>query len=185
MSDFGERLKFFRLNILKMKRKEFCEKYSIPVISVQGWENNGIKISKRQIEKLESKFNEDGVEFDPNWLFLGEGQPWDVLKSKVAPNKDNSSYSNCEEIDYRVETYFYEPLFKKNSNLTLERVNLKDINCPSFIALKDTLGNMHLGILTLTLNKKYIMEAFQGNFYRLVPDDKDTVFLIKNISLYE
>jgi hypothetical protein len=39
--------------------------------------------------------------------------------------------------------------------------------------------------ITLTFNKKYIMEAYQGNFYRLVPDDQDTVFLIKNISLYE
>ena len=168
-----------------MNRKDFCEKYSLPVITVQGWENNGVKISRTQIEKLKSRLEEDGIEFDSNWLFLGEGQPWDIFKSKAETINDKSLHTVGEEILFKIDTYFYEPLFKKNATLTLAVININDINCPSFIALKDTLGNMHFGILTLTINKRYVMEAFQGNFYKLVPEELDTIFLIKNISLYE
>jgi len=180
--EFGERLKFFRVNILKLNRKEFCEKYRIPIISVQSWENNGVRISKKQIENLETKLKEDEIVFDKDWLFWGKGEAWDILKNN---NTKFHTEPNGREFLYKVESYFYEPLLKKNAVLTLDPINLKDINCPSLIALEDTLQNMHFGVISTTFNKGYVMEAFQGTFYKLIIDGSERLFLIKKMSLYD
>lgn len=174
MSNFGERLKFFRQHILKMSRKEFCEKYEIPSISVQSWENSGVRISRNQKEKLEKKLCEEIKDFDLNWLFLGDGTPWDILKKNTSSPSDSI---------YKIDNFFYEPLLKKNTILKINptSLNLQEIECPHFILLKNPSGHVHFGILTLTMDKKYIMEAFQGNFYRIIPSDSDQVYVVHQI----
>lgn len=179
VTHFGERLKFFRLNVLKMKRKEFCEKFRLPIISVQGWENNGVKISKRQIDKLKKILQDDHVDVDHNWLFNGEGEPWEVLKKN-----NQTDHSSPAEFLYTIESYFFEPLIKKNSTLTLQSILLKDINCPAFVAMKDSSSNMHFGIISITMDKGYLLECFQGSFYKIIVTESDTLFLIKHASLY-
>lgn len=185
MTEFGERLKFFRMNILKIKRKDFCEKYSIPLSSVQSWENYDVEISKRQMDNLVHKLKEDGINFNEGWLFEGKGGPWDALKDANVP--ENSLAQNLSETDhiYKVDSYSYEPLIKKNAVLTLDPINLREINCPAFAALQDSLRNMHFGMLNLTINKGYVMEAYQGHFYKIIVNDEYRVFLIKSISFYD
>ncbi len=187
MPNFGERLKFFRQHILKITRKEFCEKYDIPAISVQSWENNGVKISKTQKEKLEKKLREDNINFDLNWLFLGDGSPWDIFKKNDELNqKTGDEISSCDSF-FKIDNFFYEPLLKRDTLIKLEPNPIKreDIDCPKFILLKDSSGHMHFGILTLTMDKKHVMEAFQGTFYKLVPDESDSIYVINQILLKE
>ena len=105
-----------------------------------------------------------------------------ILKSN---NTKFHTEPNGREFLYKVESYFYEPLLKKNAVLTLDPINLKDINCPSLIALEDTLQNMHFGVISTTFNKGYVMEAFQGTFYKLIIDGSERLFLIKKMSLYD
>ena len=187
MPNFGERLKFYRQHILKKTRKEFCEKYDIPAISVQSWENNGVKISKTQKEKLEKKLSEDNINFDLNWLFLGGESPWEIFNKK-----DESILKNGDEISsvdsiLKIDNFFYEPLLKRDTLIKYDPspTKLEDIDCPKFILLKDSSGIMHFGILTLTMDKKHLMEAFQGHFYKLVPDTSDSIYVVNQILLKE
>ena len=181
-SEFGERLKFFRKNILKMKRSEFCEHYVFPVITVQSWENNTSKISKRNIQILEQKLRDAGIAFDAQWLFTGAGQPWDLLKKEhEGAHTHNNTHAN--EWIYHVNSFCYEPLIKKDAKLTLEPIALHNINCPSFVALKDAQQMMHFGIILLTHNKQHVLQAYQGTFYTIVLHENDALFLIKKAEL--
>lgn len=177
MTNFGERLKFFRQHVLKMTRKEFCQKYGITAISMQSWENNGVKISKTQLEKLKDKLKETHIDFDLSWIFDGDESPLDILKKDPISNKDTV---------YKVNNIFFEPLLNKNSIIRIESAEkIEGISCPKFILLKDKDGHMHFGILMMTANKQYIMEAFQGNFYKLTPQESDSIYIIKQITLEE
>jgi hypothetical protein len=183
MSSFGERLKYFRKNILKLKRTEFCERYSLPVVTVQTWENNGIQISRLQVENLERKLKNDNSPVNFDWLFKGEGEIWDHYNNTVNHSTEKNKVS-CDLL-YKIETYFYEPLLKKNAEVSLVKINLKDIDCPAFGALRDGQHHMHFGIINLTFNKLYVMEAYQGNFYKIVLSEDDDIYLIKNVSLFD
>jgi hypothetical protein len=177
---FGERLKFFRINILKMKRKDFCERFGFPLITVQSWEDNRINISRRNIEKLEEKLSGENIAFNAEWLFLGQGEHWTILKENA--NADIERPQGSAGIrSYQINSFSFEPLWKKNTELTLEPVLLTDINCPSFVALEDAQHRMHFGIIHLTQNQQHILEAYQGTFYKRVVEDTDQLFLLQRI----
>jgi hypothetical protein len=184
-TSFGERLKFFRINVLKMKRKQFCDTYDLPIITVQSWENSGIKISQTSANKLEEKLRKNGVALNAAWLFEGIGNYWDIFNDEATLKNDATDDNADKTIVYRIDSFFYEPLLKKDAELVLDPVTLKNINCPAFIALRDSSQNMHFGILMVTLNKEYVMEAYQGSFNKITVHDTDEIFLIKKISLYE
>lgn len=185
MNNFGERLKFFRIHILKMKRNDFCEAFKLPIVSVQGWENNGINASKKNMDRIKQIFIDKGVSFDEKWLFGGEGNPLELLKNSHKNGDSDIRMTDPEEFIYRINSYTYEPLLKKNSSLLLFPVDVKDLDCPSFVGLKDALGTMHFGILSLTLTKDYILEAYsQRSFYKLIVKEDNHVFLIKKAALY-
>jgi hypothetical protein len=182
MHSFGERLKYFRVNILKMKRKAFCDKYDFPVMTIQSWENNGITISKRSMEVLKMKLFADLKDVNIEWIFTGEGDIW---QTKNSESKNNVHILNSENstFTYLIDSFFYEPLLKKNTELTLQPITLRDVNVPSFIAFSDSKNEMHFGIVILTFNKTHILEAYQGQFYKISLHNDDKIFLIKKVVL--
>ena len=176
-SSFGERLKYFRKDLLKMKQKTFCETYGFPVITVKSWENNGIHISKRNAEKLNTRLRESGVIFDSDWLFNGIGLPSTTICTS------QSDHETQQLMTYRIDSFCYEPLWKKNTELVLEPVRLNDINAPSLGAIRDQYQAMHFGILNQTWNKTFYLNAYQGSYYHIALDDQVEVFLIKSVTM--
>ena len=126
---------------------------------------------------LTEKLKSQGVQFNENWLFHGEGQPWNGLTPL-----DAKDVQDPIDFVYTIKSYAYEPLLRKNTEMTLQKAVLTDINCPAMVAIKEASGDMHFGLLSLTTNKHYVLEAFQGHFYKILVTQLHDVFLINNMT---
>lgn len=184
MSSFGERLKYFRKDILKMKQKTFCEKYDFSPSTIKSWENNGIKLSKRNAEKLEHRLRESGVVFDSKWLFLGISNTNSIHQNGSTNNTHTHPDTLMGTVIYRIDSFCYEPLWKKNTELLLEPANLTDINCPSLGVAWDPQQNIHIGTIKQAWDKNFIMEAYLGSYYTIVLNQNYAVFLIKKLTIH-
>ena len=183
MSSFGERLKYFRKDILKMKQKTFCEKYDFSPSTIKSWENNGIKLSKRNAEKLEQRLRESGVIFDSKWLFLGISNSYTTHHNDSTNKLHTHPDTHIGTVIYRIDSFCYEPLWKKNTEFLLEPVNLTDINFPSLGIARDQQQNMHIGTIKQAWDKNIIMEAYLGSYYTIVLSELYDVFLIKKLTI--
>jgi hypothetical protein len=184
MSSFGERLKYFRKDILKMKQKTFCEKYDFSPSTIKSWENNGIKLSKRNAERLEHRLRESGVVFDSNWLFLGISNTNSIHQNGSTNNTRTHPDKLMGTVIYRIDSFCYEPLWKKNTELLLEPASLTDINCPSLGVAWDQQQNIHIGTIKQAWDKNFIMEAYLGSYYTIVLNQNYDVFLIKKLTIH-
>jgi hypothetical protein len=182
MQNFGERLKYFRKSILRMTRAEFCEKFEITNMSVRGWECLGVNISKRQQEKLATNLKSKKAPVNLVWLLTGIGDPYFI---ETIPAKSDEKTLLDDEI-FNIDNFFYEPLLKKGSIIICKKTPIKptEVSCPQLVLAMDCSDHLHFGILSLTADKKYTIEAFQGTFYRLVPDETYSIYIIKEIKIH-
>lgn len=181
--EFGERLKFFRENILKMRRAAFCEKFGVKPMTLKSWEILGARISKRNITDLEDSFRQLGVLCDYDWLFLG------IEKNNITDHKTRTSVKNehrfesvnATDLVYHITSFCYEPIWKKNTKFWLESIDLMDLNSPSFAIARDQHEIMHIGITMLSSNNVHILNAYKGSFYKIVLNETYDIFLIKKL----
>ena len=181
--EFGERLRFFRKNILKMRRAAFCEKFGVKPMTLKSWEILGARISKRNITYLEDSFRQLGVLCDYDWLFLG------IEKNNITDHKTRTSVKNehrfesvsSTDLVYHITSFCYEPIWKKNAKFWLESIDLTDLNSPSFAMARDQHEIMHIGITMLSSNNAHILNAYKGSFYKIVLNETYDIFLIKKL----
>jgi hypothetical protein len=178
---FGDRLKFYRGNVLKITRKDFGQKYGFSSRALQVWEDNEFSPNRSSIEKLRNAFKSEDIAYNEEWLFEGIGDPFTIAIPKEKEDKTSLLESDYIEISHVINSFTYEPLLRKNTKLVLEPAKCHDINCPAFVAFKEN-NTFHFGILMHTRNKEYILKSYDGTFYELLIKEGDILFLIKKIN---
>ncbi len=183
--EFGERLKYFRVNVLKMRRAPFCDKFGVRPMTLKAWENAGSRISKRNITELEHLFRQLGVICDYDWLFGGIEKNSTTQYETLTAVKNKPTFESVSSSDlvYHVTSFCYEPIWKKNTKFWLEPVQLDDLNSPSFAIARDQHEIMHIGVTMLSSNNVHILNAYKGSFYKIVLNDSYDLFLIKKLNV--
>jgi transcriptional regulator with XRE-family HTH domain len=185
MTSFGKKLLTFRKHNLKLTRKQFSETFNISSVTLRSWENGNIRISERNSIRLEKKLIELGVpQSDLHWLFR-EDEP---SATNEVIQKDQSSSTQSEEVttsltNFTINSYSYEPIFPKNTIISLKKMSLEDIKCPCLGAIKDKEQNLHFGLISETINGKFCMHAYQEKPYTVYIDNLYEVFTISRIKM--
>jgi hypothetical protein len=72
----GKRARKIREEILNMTRTELAKKYSIPISTIQSWEDaNFGGMVDNSAQRLSSIFKAEGIDISPEWLMYGTGEP--------------------------------------------------------------------------------------------------------------
>jgi DNA-binding transcriptional regulator YiaG len=196
MPHFGDRLKFFRMHILKLQRIEFCARFGFAVISIQSWENKTTNISQSKLAQLKKKLDDAEVTYNHQWLFEGMGHPYEQKKTldtmaseqhnassvlPVHPNRLQSSPSNANVVTFFIENTHFEPLYSQNTTLVLAPIPLHELRCPAFIATQDSDNIMQVGIITESWNKGRMISPKKGTFDTITLTEKHTVYVVKGV----
>lgn len=185
MTSFGKKLLSFRKHNLKLTRKQFSETFNISSVTLRSWENGNIRISERNSIGLEKKLIELGVSHsDLNWLFM-ENEP---SATNEVIQKDLSSNLQSKEVttvltNFTINSYSYEPIFPKNTIISLKKISLEDIKCPCLGAIKDKEQNHHFGLISETINGRFCLHAYQGKPYIVYIDNLYEVFTISRLKI--
>jgi hypothetical protein len=185
LKTFGDRLLFLRNNILKIKRKDFCEKIGIPVITLRGWEMNTTKISDRLKLQLENALNQCGFDYDREWLFELNGEDFSPIKKSELKNNRSSmalnEYNNEENTkSIVIKNYSFDPLLTEGSVVTVKKVEYKDLKTPLMAIVFDA-DEMHFGYVEQTINKFFILNCYKGHNYHFLIQDSTPVYTVKKI----
>lgn len=176
METFGERLKYFRKHILKMSRNEFSSFLNISASSIEAWECNRMNISRSKQELLTFKFEEQKIQVNYDWLFLGTGI-WSTPNLKINSEKTKDNVSK-NILYYHISTYNYEPLLKKNSILKLKKTSLHSINFPALLAYNDKENNFYFGFSFLVKFDQPLFYCYTGSIQIFTLKEDDDIYQI-------
>ncbi len=194
MPHFGDRLKFFRMHILKLQRVEFCAQFGFAVISIQSWENKTTNISRSKLAQIQKKLDDAHITYSHQWLFEGIGHPYeqqhkvsDTTTSEqqqpeiTALNGKTLSSSSSNVITYFIENTSFEPLYSQNTTLVLAPVHLHALRCPAFVAAWDSTNILHVGIITESWNKNRMVSFRENEFNTITLTEKYNLYVIKGV----
>lgn len=179
MMTFGQRLKYFRKQILQQTRKEFAQSIDVAVGNIQVWEGERHCITKSSIERLTLKINNiietQAIPFNIQWLFNGTGN---ILPEETKSDEKLIEKEVLDVITYKVSSFLYEPIINNGTVLTLKKIDYKNIKMPCIIGYKDQSGVFYFGMATMSKNNYPILHYYAGSMQLLVLSVQDELYEI-------
>jgi hypothetical protein len=70
----AQRIRHLRKTVLKLSRKEFCQKHNIAEPTLRNWEELRYGgLTEKSVTDLVAAFQAEGIDCDTNWLLYGKG----------------------------------------------------------------------------------------------------------------
>jgi len=107
-----ERLKSLRKSF-RFSRKYFYNKYGLPEITLQKWENSERNINEQSLQRILKIYKNENIEVTKEWILHGSGsEPRFIFKEDPVENLLEIDFSNNDELLINKEIEFFE----KNHN---------------------------------------------------------------------
>lgn len=133
------RLKFLRL-ITGLNRSEISNKYNIPLISLQKWENGTLPISHKVAKKFIDLYKEENIIATEEWLIKNQPPSPQIFSEGNIYQDDNidpiieyfqTKFTDCHI--YKIQNNEMLPTYKPNDIVigftSIDIIKLNDLDC--------------------------------------------------------
>lgn len=185
----GERIKILRV-LLGIPRYIFAQRHKLNVNTLTSIELNRLKLSLKQLQKIASAFNKEGLEVSAEWLYEAKGEtPKSFLMHLQKPGKSyleawaSSFIKKATSKILTVENNLLSPIYSKD-DLVGGLYEVKPSSFEGFIqkvCIVEDADAVFFGIFDLEATK-YVLKDFSGKIlYTMSSIEKiaEVVFHIK------
>lgn len=152
----GKRILFLR-NLCGLTRKDFQEKYQIPIGTIRLWEDTK-KIKEKAADRFLSALHQEGIECTRDWIVSGKGQIPSINDFYHIKSTDVSILGDNFDEDIAIEISYLQ---RKFGNAFISMVVNDDSNHP-FLSVGDYVGGLLGKNKNELINQLCIVEAATG-----------------------
>lgn len=152
----GKRVVFLR-SLSGLTRKEFEEKYNIPVMTLRTWES-ATHLKDKATQRFLTAIRQEGIKCYDDWLMSGNGQIPSINDALSASQTELSELGNDFDEAISEEIYFLQRKYKNKFTAVL--IN-DDSNFP-FLTVGDYVGGIPVTDIATLIKKLCIIENDEG-----------------------
>lgn len=156
LDNSGKRIIFLR-NLSGLTRKEFEEKYNIPIMTLRTWEMS-VNIKNKAAKRFLSAIEQEGIKCSLNWIISGK-EPFPSIDNSLSTlSEELNSLGNDFDEDLSEEILFLQKKYKNSFTAIL--IN-DDANFP-LLCIGDYIGGVSNEYIDKLINQLCIIENDKG-----------------------
>lgn len=140
----GRRLKTCRV-LLNKTLQELAHTHNISYSTLSSWERGAIAISEKNIEKIISILNSEGLHCSKEWILEEKGKPPHKYGETILFQAKNSNSSSVSDISPQLAIFNEIEFFKRNNKGCLVKIVDDDSMHPHYKA-GDYIGGLELPV---------------------------------------
>lgn len=91
------RIRFLR-ELTRLSRRDVCNKYKLPEISLRSWENGNLPVTDKAITRLLNIYSKEGVVVAFNWVKFGKGETPTINYDKYFNNVNKTNEDDLFDV---------------------------------------------------------------------------------------